>query len=216
MTTSAVLFDLDGTLVNTRRLYFEAYKRALQSSLGRPITDHDIIAVNARTERRLFEASLPPALIDECVLRFYEHYAELHSTHFEGVYTGVPEVLAELRARGLMLGIVTGKSRRAWEVTAAAAGLGEFDVVVVEDDVAEAKPDPAGLRLAIGLLGLPAAQAVYVGDAQHDLDAARAAGMRGIAALWSKSGGRHERLKRVAEDMGAATADAPAPLLALI
>src|SRR5688572_21828535 len=185
---TAVLFDLDGTLINTKRLYLEAYRRALEPDLGRLLTDADILAIDSRTERRVFESCLASGEIADCMERFYQHYATLHEALFEGLYPGVVELLSELRARELPLGIVTGKSRRAWEATAAATELGPFDVVVVEDDVTQPKPDPSGLQAALAALQRVPAEALYVGDAAHDLHAARAASVLGVAALWSKRG----------------------------
>ena len=216
MRISAVLFDLDGTLINTKRLYLEAYRRALQPDLGRLVTDAEILAIDSRTERRVFESCLPPGEIAACMQRFYQHYAELHATHFEGLYPGVAELLRTLRSLRLPLGIVTGKSRGAWEVTAAATQLGHFDVVVVEDDVAQPKPDPSGLHTALIAVGRKPAEALYVGDGAHDLHAAHAAGILGVAALWSKRGERRSRLERAARELDAVLASTPQDVLALL
>ena len=212
----AVLFDLDGTLINTKRLYLEAYRRALQPDLGRLVTDAEILAIDSRTERRVFESCLPPGEIAACTQRFYQHYAELHASLFEGLYPGVPELLQTLRARNFPLGIVTGKSRGAWGVTAAAAKLGHFDIVVVEDDVEQPKPDPAGLHTALIAIGRKPAEAMYVGDGIHDLHAAHAAGILGVAALWSKRAERRSQLERAARELGAALASSPQDILALL
>jgi pyrophosphatase PpaX len=114
-------------------------------------------------------------------------YARDFHALWEGRYDGVAEMLAALRSAGLRLGIVTGKGREAWEVTQAAAELGGFDVVVTDDDVHAAKPDPAGLLAAADALGIRPEQAVYVGDSTVDMKAGRAAGMRIGAALWPKT-----------------------------
>jgi HAD superfamily hydrolase (TIGR01509 family) len=212
----AVLFDLDGTLISTKRLYLEAYRRALEPHLGRLLSDADILRIDSRTERRVFETCLPTGDIAACVERFYEHYAQLHASLFDGLYPGVIDLLAELRQREIVLGIVTGKSRRAWEVTAAATELGIFAAVVVEDDVAQPKPDPAGLHTALATLQLKPGEALYVGDAAHDLHAASAAGILGVAALWSKKGERRIQLERSAREVGAALAESPADILALL
>jgi HAD superfamily hydrolase (TIGR01549 family) len=215
-TRTAVLFDLDGTLINTRRLYFEAYRRALLTNLGRELSERDFSAVTRPTERGIFESTLPAADVVECMTRFYEHYSELHATHYEGFYAGVADLLEELRKRGVALGIVTNKSRRTWDITSAAAELGPFDVVIVADDVTEAKPDPEGLRLALSAMKRTPAEALYVGDAVHDLRAARAAGLLGVAALWSRTGARYESLKAAALELGAAVAETPHDVLQLI
>jgi HAD superfamily hydrolase (TIGR01549 family) len=101
-------------------------------------------------------------------------------------------MLVALRAMGLHLGIVTGKSRGAWEITVRSTDLGEFDATVTDEDVVEAKPHPEGLVLALDLLGVSAAEAVYVGDSVGDARAARAA-LSGLQAerLDRDAGRRH-------------------------
>ena len=162
-----------------------------------------------RAERRF----LPEYAADDgdaCLEAFYSHYEELHDELFEGVYTGVPEMLASLRARCAGVGIVTGKSRRGFEITAARIELGPFDAIVVDDDVAAAKPEPEGILLALDALGAEPDDAVYVGDTVGDMRAARAAGVRGGAVLWSKGEEEREEFARRAEDAGAVTLTEPA------
>jgi phosphoglycolate phosphatase/pyrophosphatase PpaX len=108
-------------------------------------------------------------------------------------------MLAALRSAGIPLGVVTSKGRRAWEVTTVRIDLGDFAVVVTEDDVREPKPHPEGLLAAAAALGLPPAEVAYVGDSTGDLQAGRAAGMPVGAALWPKTapGERELFLERI-------------------
>jgi phosphoglycolate phosphatase-like HAD superfamily hydrolase len=82
---------------------------------------------------------------------------------------------------------VTGKGREAWDATLAAADLGTFEIVITDDDVHAAKPDPGGLLAAADALGIAPKQAVYVGDSTVDMRAGRNAEMRIGAALWAKT-----------------------------
>lgn len=215
---AAVLFDLDGTLIATKRLYLEAYSRALEAHLGHLPTPEEVVRLRPRAELKFLYDVVGPERFDACLADFRRHYAELHATHFGGVYPGIREMLAGLRARGLRLGIVTGKSRAGWEVTIAAleAELGSFDVTVFDDDVALAKPDPEGLTLAAQRLGLPASAAAYVGDAVSDVHAARAAGMLPIAVLWPKKAEELESFREQAASAGARLAATPADVLDLV
>ncbi|HUE97229.1 MAG TPA: HAD-IA family hydrolase, partial [Longimicrobiaceae bacterium] len=183
---SAILFDVDGTLVDTYRLYLESYRRALEPYLGYAPADEEFIARRPSSEKRFLEEWIGAERGDECHASMRRHYEELHATHFEGVYDGVREMLAGLRSTGIPLGIVTGKGRYAWDVTEAEIGLGPFDVVITDDDVPEPKPDPAGLRAAPAQLGGPAEDILSVGDSMADMAAGGAAGMRVGAALWPK------------------------------
>jgi phosphoglycolate phosphatase-like HAD superfamily hydrolase len=105
----------------------------------------------------------------------------------EGIYEGVPEMLSGVRSAALRLGIVTGKGREAWDATRAATELGPFEIVITDDDVHAAKPDPGGLLAAVEALGITPEQAVYIGDSTVDMKAGRNAGMRIGAALWAKT-----------------------------
>ena len=182
-----ILLDLDGILVNTWDLYVEAYIRALEPHLGRRLSLEELIRLRPNSELRLLQRGVGGADAQRAYGDFLRHYGSLHCTHFGGVYPGVREMLAALRSRRLSIGIVTGKSRAAWEITAAEADLGPFEVVVTDEDVLEAKPDPAGLTLALGRLAIPTGQAIYVGDSVIDAKAARAAGIRFAVALWPKA-----------------------------
>lgn len=205
----AVLFDLDGTLVATRRLYFEAFARALEPHVGHRMTEEGMAAYRPRSERRFLREVVGDEACDECLEAFYRAYAELHESHFEGVYPGVPEMLETLRARGVGIGLVTGKSRRAWEVTSRRAPLGPFDTLVFDDHVPRQKPDPAGLNLALERLGRAPEEAAYVGDSLTDVDAARAAGLLPAAVLWPKRRDEVAHFRRNALEKGAAVVTRP-------
>jgi len=184
---AAVLFDLDGTLVDTYRLYLECYRRALAPYLGYPPRDNEIVSRRPSSERRFLEEWIGVEHTAACHAAMLEHYRALHGALGEGLYDGVREMLAALRAGGLRLGIVTGKGRTAWETTERALELGSFEVVVTDDDVRRPKPDPEGVLAALRALGVPAADALYVGDSAGDLRAGRSAGTRVAAALWPKT-----------------------------
>ena len=104
-----------------------------------------------------------------------------------GFFDGVPEMLEALHGAGVRTGIVTGKSRRAYEATVRHARLEGFEVVVLEDDVPHPKPDPGGIREALRRLGADGEPGVYVGDTPMDVEAAHAAGLIGAAALWGRA-----------------------------
>jgi phosphoglycolate phosphatase/pyrophosphatase PpaX len=212
----AVLFDLDGTLISTKRLYLEAYRRALVPYLRRELSDSDLLRLDTRSERLVLSSCVADAQLSACLQSFHREYETLHASHFEGICDGVLELLSRLRERGLKLGIVSGKSRRAWEITASLTRLGAFDIAVMDDEMPAPKPDPRGIRIALENLGVEAKEAVYVGDAVFDLDAAIEAGARPAAALWSKQGDRRQELLREAEQRAAGILYEPSDLLALI
>ena len=184
---TAILFDLDGTLIDTYHLYLECYRRALAPYLGYAPRDEEIVARRPTSERRFLEEWIGAEQAGACHAAMLEHYHALHGALGEGLYDGVREMLAALHSGGVRLGIVTGKGRSAWETTERNLELGRFEVVVTDDDVRRPKPDPEGVLAALAALGVPPAEALYVGDSAGDLRAGRSAGTRVAASLWPKT-----------------------------
>lgn len=204
-----VLLDLDGTLINTKRLYLECYREAVLPHLGRELTAEEILALRPRSELRFLRDVVGDARLAACLEDFYRAYDRLHDTHFRGIYPGIREMLAGLRVAGVPLGIVTGKSRRSWALTRARTELGAFDVLVFDEDVSEPKPHPEGLHRALERLGAEPGRACYLGDSLSDIEAAVAAGVRPVAALWAKKPEERERFIARVEPLGASSFAAP-------
>lgn len=184
---AAILFDLDGTLIDTHRLYLEAYRLAIREFTGTAPTDEEIVLRKPTAERRFLSDWVGPADAAACHAAMCGHYRDLHAAYFDGTYDGVREMLAGLRSAGLPLGIVTGKGRSAWETTSSLVDLGEFVTVITEDEMTEPKPDPGGLLAAAAAMGSPAFETVYIGDSLADIEGARRAGMLAGAVLWPKT-----------------------------
>lgn len=212
----AVIWDVDGTLISTKDLYIESYRRALQPFIGRLLTEEELFQLRLHSELAVLKSQSGDSF-EACMVEFRRHYAELHATHFGGVYDGVFDTLQQLRSRGVRNGIVTGKSRSSWEITLAEIELGDFDVVIVDDDVANPKPDPEGILAALDQLGVQPAHAIYVGDSPGDMEAALAARTRPAAALWSKNDEwRNRFLERVRGLDGLTLLEQPHELLGLV
>lgn len=213
----AVVFDLDGTLIDTKGLYMEAYRVAVEPYVRDDLTREDIMALRPTSEVEFLRAVVAESDFDACLADFYRAYETLHGERFGGVFAGVPAVLSAIRERGLPLGLVTGKSRRSWEITRQVLdGLGPFDALVFDDDVRAPKPDPHGLELALGVLGIEPQAAAYVGDTRSDMEAAASAGMLPVAALWARdSEERDEHIRRV-RAAGATVARRPEELLGIL
>lgn len=215
-----VLFDLDGTLLDTWHLYMEAFRRTLEPHFNRRLSDADIMALQPHAEQRVLLDLIQEVDFTSYFERFLTHYSLLHDSLFGGPYAGVLDMLHALRAQGAVLGIVTGKSRDAWRITATRLEEGFedlFDVVLTDDDVRDPKPSPEGLLLALDVLDLQPSRAVFIGDSQRDRQAARAAGLPFGAALWPRGA---EARGLFADPVGAGEADAaftdPAAVLAWV
>jgi pyrophosphatase PpaX len=193
----AVLFDLDGTLIDTTDLIFQSYQHALTSVLDRPATTEELLlgygqplyaAFAAILDGRQVEGSAEERLF--LVDRLIGHYREFNVARHDFLareFSGVRETLAELDQRGYPLGLVTSKTRAIGERGLRLIGVdGFFRTAVYMDDTNRHKPNPDPLWLALDRLGLRdrADQVLYVGDSTHDLQAGRVAGVHTAAALW--------------------------------
>lgn len=183
----AVLFDLDGTLVDSAPDLCDAMNR-LMDRLGRPrVAEPRLRQVVSKGGRAMLAVAAPDlaepareALLPE-FLEEYSHALAVRSVLFDGV----AELLAAIEGRGLPWGIVTNKPGWLAEGVVTRFGWAErCAVLVAGDTLPTRKPDPATLRLACERLAIEPARAVYVGDDLRDVQAARAAGMPVVAALW--------------------------------
>ncbi len=186
-TLLAAVFDVDGTLVDSCRLYLESYRRALEPWLGRVPALEEFATKRPSSELHFLAGWIGEEEARKCHVEMVRHYEKLHTAYFDGMYDGVREMLAALRSARVPVGVVTGKGGDAWRITTREMDLGEFDVVVREEDVAEPKPHPGGLLMAVEALGVQPGSALYVGDSLTDMEAGRAAGLRIGAALWPKT-----------------------------
>jgi pyrophosphatase PpaX len=215
----AVLFDLDGTLVDTIPLILACYEHTLASHLPGYDPGRRVIIRNLgrSLDDILFDYAQAagaddPAGTSRAMLQTYRSFQRVNLPLLIRPYPGVREALAALHARGLTLGVVTSKVEWAARQTYERYGLGEFlSVHVFHDDTERHKPDPEPLLLAARKGGLDVARTLYVGDSVHDMASGKAAGMRAIGALWGPSG-RDELLHAGADEL----AETPQELLGLI
>lgn len=183
MRYETVLFDLDGTLIDSGPLILASFRHATQTVLGRRIPDETLMANVGGHGIHAQMRELDPDRVDELVRAYREH--NLASYHEVRAFEGVEEQLALLRAQGRRLGIVTVKGRPTVDVTLSILPfLSALDTVVTGDDTERHKPDPEPLSLALARLGATASSAAYVGDSPFDIRAAKAAGMTAIAVAW--------------------------------
>lgn len=197
-----VLFDLDGTLIDTWDLYVRAMERTLEEISHEEIPADRLASLRLNSEPRLLGYFVPQDEVGGAHRRFLANYHDLHATCFGGVYPGVLDLLKTLRSRGNPTGIVTGKSRGAWEITRRHIPLYPFDTLVFDDDVSEPKPDSEGIVKAMADLGVSPSETIYVGDSLSDLEAATAAGVQFLGARWSKTEAEISTFEKAAAGIG--------------
>jgi len=200
-----VLFDFDGTVIDSGAIIIASMRHATKAVLGRDIPDEELgraVGGSGLIEQmRLLDAER----VDELVASYRAHNEPLHAELAECV--GMTDVLTELKDQGRRLGVVTAKRQETVRLAFSYLPLERFfDVVVGSDDTQRHKPDPQPLTHALALLGAAADDAAYVGDSPFDVRAAKAAGVHAIAVTW---GGIHprERLEAEAPDAVVDTAE---------
>jgi pyrophosphatase PpaX len=182
-----VLFDLDGTLVDSAAIILASFHHATETVLQRRFPDEQILAQVGGSNLEAQMTLLAPEHVDELVRVYRAHndpsYSEL------ACFDGMVEVLAQLKDEGRRLGVVSAKRRPTVERVFEAAGIGKyFDVVVGSDATERHKPYPDPLLYALKQLEARPEEAAYVGDSPFDMGAAKAANVYGIAVAW---GGIH-------------------------
>lgn len=180
-----VLFDLDGTLIDSVELIFSSYRHTLQTHRGAvPADDVWLKGLGTPLWEQFRRFTTDDQEIDAMVATYREHNLANHDRMVRE-YPGVRRAVEHLRARGARLGIVTSKLRRGAERGLRHCGFdGLFEVLVCADDVERTKPHPEPVLRALEALAAGADETVFIGDSPHDLASGRAAGVRTGAVLW--------------------------------
>jgi pyrophosphatase PpaX len=191
-----VLFDLDGTVVDSGSIILASMRHATREVLGREYGDDELMAAVGGPGLEAQFAALAPDRVEELIRVYRAHNEPLHD-ELEAC-AGMDDVLVQLREEGRRLGIVTAKRRVTVELAFASVPLGHlFETIVGGDETERHKPDPAPLLLAARRMGERPSEIAYVGDSPFDVRAAKAAGMHAVAVTW---GGIHDREKLEAEE----------------
>jgi pyrophosphatase PpaX len=179
----AVLFDLDGTLIDSGAIILASFRHATQTVLRREIPDAELAALVGGSNIHDQMRSIDAAQVDELVRVYREHNEPLHD-ELEA-FEGIEHVLAELKREGRRLGIVTAKRRKTVELAFAVLPLERyFDVVVTSDMTERHKPDPEPVLKALERLGVEPGEAAFVGDSPFDVASGKAAGVFTVAVAW--------------------------------
>jgi pyrophosphatase PpaX len=179
----AVIFDLDGTLIDTVELIRVSFRHATKTVLGEVLPD-EITMVNVGQPLVTQFNEMAPGHAGE-LLRAFREFNRAHHDELARSYPGTLETLSELRRRGIPMGIVTSKGTESATRGIEHFGLLPFmSTVVTADDVKLHKPDPHPLCVAARGLGVDLEYCIYVGDSPHDVQAAISGNAISVAALW--------------------------------
>ncbi|MCX5756358.1 MAG: HAD-IA family hydrolase [Gemmatimonadetes bacterium] len=181
----AVLFDMDGTLLDSIELILAGAVFAFEGREGnRPTRDEWRALIGTPLDAMLAKWSSGPEDVLLLRARYRQFQLENHDSYVS-LYDGVESALRELHARGHPLGIVSSKldagirrSMDFYKLTPL------FDVIVGMDHTAHHKPHPEPVRFALGKLGVAPNDAIFVGDSPHDIESGNAAGVETVGVTW--------------------------------
>jgi pyrophosphatase PpaX len=184
MTPRVVLFDLDGTLIDSVPLIVASMQHAFAGRANAPSVKEWVALIGTPLDamiRRWGGDEADVALLKE---RYKEHQWAHHDAMVRA-FPGIPVVLDALTARGVRMAVVTSKLEPSARRSLEFLGLSHhFEAVVGLESTARHKPDPEPVRYALGLLSAAPEEGAFVGDSPHDMAAGRAAGVATVATLW--------------------------------
>lgn len=186
MAIRGILFDNDGTLVDTHDLILESMRYATKRVLGQEVPDEDLMrGVGTPLDTQLVELAGGDADLGAELARVYRAYNEEKHDAVVRLFPGVTEGLRKLQDAGLRMGVVTAKRHRLAQRGLEITGVWPYlDCLVGADDCPKAKPDPGPIVYGAKLLGLMPEECIYLGDSPYDMQAGIGAGCMTIAALW--------------------------------
>lgn len=196
------MFDLDGTLADTVDLIVQSHQHTIESMLGKREEPAVLRTWIGRTLEVAYHDYCPERAGE--LVEAYLEWSDANTARLLGRFEGINEVISDLDAAGLRLGVATSKRRSQAVRVMSELGLDDhIEVLVTMEDTDKHKPDPEPLLKAVRTIGGTPAEAVYVGDAVVDTLAGKAAGMSTVAVTWGA--GHVEALAGVRPDRVAHT-----------
>jgi pyrophosphatase PpaX len=179
----AVVFDLDGTVVDSVELIILSFQHAIREVLGREMSREEAIAWVGMPLHEQMER-FSPEQADELV-EVYREFNHREHDRMLTLYEGIQDLLYTLRKAGVKVGLVTSKSRFTTQMAFDLTGIeAYFDATVCAGEASDNKPSPAPILACLEQLGVEPSAAAYVGDSPSDIQAALAAGVIAIAVTW--------------------------------
>lgn len=187
---STVIFDFDGTIINTNRLIEEGLNYFSHRYRGRNLSLEELNALTGKPleEQMVFINEEKAELIAEQFKIWYAHHHNARATAFPGVI----ELIKKLYTRGHKLAIVTNNSKAGLNLGMRHLGLERyFHMTVTKEDVHLPKPSPEGITKVLKAFDSLSDEAIYVGDTEGDLLAAKGANVPSVLVGWSHIDGNH-------------------------
>jgi pyrophosphatase PpaX len=179
-----VIFDLDGTLIDTNDLIIDAFYHVINELLGRSPTEEELNYVYGKTldeQMEFFSVEESHKLVEA-----YKSFYRAHMDERTHLFEGIKDLLDELAKIDIKMATVTNKGSRGVRHAFDKFGIGKyFDATISADDVSNGKPDPEGIFAVLNRLGVEAEEALFVGDSLNDISAAKKAGVLSVLVGWT-------------------------------
>ena len=184
MSKYGLVFDCDGTLVDSLGAALESFNYALDAIGEKPRTIDEIKRYFGAGADRIFTRLLNDEKKGlEAFEAYVDHQSELAKEM--KLHLGIAELLKIAAAAGIPMGVVTGRHARDMEVVLRPHKIHDyFKVLIADSHLPHSKPAPDGILMAVERMGLDVKNVCYVGDSVMDIQAAKAAGCKSVAALW--------------------------------
>lgn len=170
----AVLFDFDGTLLNTNDLIFNAYRYTFKNVLGRDITDEEIHSLYGRP---LYESLAVYGDAQDELYRQYRFFSDKYHNEYVKEFPNNKEGVLAFKDKGIKLGIVTSKREESLKRGLEFLDLlDKFDILITPKDTKKHKPDPEPILAACEKLLISPKECIYLGDSIFDFECALSAG----------------------------------------
>jgi phosphoglycolate phosphatase/pyrophosphatase PpaX len=180
-----VIFDLDGTTGDTLPMAITAFRETFRELAGGDISDGEITRYFGPSEEGTLRGILP-GKVREGLALYLKHYAELHDSMCPEPFDGVRELVAEIKRRGAVCALVTGKARASLDISLEKFGMTDaFDAI--ETGIAERPIKTEGIKRVLEKFGAAPEETIYVGDAPSDIASARELSCHAASAAWAST-----------------------------
>ncbi|MBR0598002.1 HAD-IA family hydrolase [Sinanaerobacter chloroacetimidivorans] len=204
---NTVLFDFDGTVMDTNNVIIQSWQHTFQTVEGKERTQEEIVKTFGEPLFITMERVLPQIPVEEGVSIYrgyhYDHFSELIS-----IFPGMLELLQELKTRNFKVGLVTSRLKQTTEIGLKKYDMEQyFDTIVTCEDCEKHKPDPEPVLIALERLGSKPEETVMLGDSMFDILCARSAGVKAALVGWALAVSEEDKAGADAPDLIIETAE---------
>lgn len=187
MRYKAVLFDMDGTVLDTLGDLTDAVNHTMREFQMPERTKAEVASFLGNGAARLIACAVPQGTPPELTARVLEVYAPWYDSHCQiktAPYPGIVELMKQLKEKGIRLAVISNKQDSAVKPLAARHFPGLLEIAIGESETVRRKPNPDAVLAALEHLGVERRESIYIGDTEVDIATARNAGMDCAAVTW--------------------------------